>query len=118
MNHSKWRLISILYIILIFCLSSIPDTGKQIIRGENVISNLAHIPIYTILTYLLFKAFQNKSSSSTRIWIISILCAFIFGIIQEFYQALIPGRTTSLSDVCLNGIGIGLALIIKWKKKE
>jgi len=83
--------------------NSLPGEGSSV---EQLLSNLAHIPAYAILSILWI-----KSISSTT-YIIAVFIA-IFAISDEVHQSFIPGRTASLMDIVLDFIGIlvGIGLL-------
>ena len=124
----KWlfRLFSILYIVGIFLFAD-----------SHVVADLApfnpysllHIPLYGILTLLLFLSISsskpvaknsvNSTNStdstylthSTRLIFPGVI-ALTVAIADEIHQAYIPGRNASVTDVYLDVVGIGLCLLI------
>lgn len=101
------------YICLIFILSSLPSSYITFSDSklENIVSNLAHIPIYGLLAGLLFLGLKkggNKSNYllSRNVFIISMVIA----VLDELNQYTVQGRTSSLLDILLDGTGVIIAL--------
>lgn len=131
---------SCIYIAGIFLLADVPTQAQ--LRTLNPYS-LAHIPLYGILTLLLILTFplkkisnphpmtsdqllnQRPSASSAPTICVPLIpnlplmapfMAITVGILDEIHQIWVPGRDASLTDVLMDAIGIGLALLfyIRW----
>ncbi len=76
--------------------------------SEQVISNLAHIPAYALLTFLWLKTFGRKENSGTLSMVNALILIglVIFAISDEIHQSFVPGRTASFMDVGLDFLGI------------
>lgn len=111
--NCKYLSFALLSTLVIVYISSIPD---QSLWGngalcERIISNLAHIPAYALLSFLWLKSFVG-STSRTRI-IVSVLILsglVLFAIADEIHQSFVPGRLASFMDFSLDLIGIFLGL--------
>ena len=94
-------------------MSSIPDKtlwGSGSL-SEQIISNLAHIPAYALLTFLWLKSFAGATSKNlTAIGFLILTGIVIFAITDEIHQAFVPGRTASFMDIGLDLIGIFFGL--------
>ena len=90
-------------------MSSRPDQQylKVAKTTEQVISNLAHIPVYAGVTFFWLKSFVGSHKFTTYLIIVGVL---LFSISDEFLQSFIPGRTASIKDLGLNLIGIILGI--------
>ena len=112
MNH-KYLSLAIFGTLLIICMSSIPDKtiwGNGSL-SEQIISNLAHIPAYALLTFLWLKSFARTESKNNIIAFSLILAGLVFfAISDEIHQSFVPGRTASFMDVGLDLIGIFFGL--------
>ena len=111
MTRSAFRLLSIAYV-----------TGIFLFADSSVISDLSpfnpysllHIPLYGILTLLLFFSFVPSRSHSTRFLAVGLVATMV-GVADEIHQAYVPGRNASAVDVFLDVVGIGLCLFILWR---
>ena len=94
-------------------MSSIPDKtlwGSGSLT-EQIISNLAHIPAYALLTFLWLKSFAGETSKNNIIAVSLILLSLVlFAVSDEIHQSFVPGRTASFMDLGLDLIGIVLGL--------
>lgn len=100
---SSWVLVFI-WAAVIFTLSSIPTLPKsEIIWWDFLLKKTAHVIEYAILFLLLLRALGKKHA--TLIFIIAILYAFS----DEFHQSFVPGRTSRLSDVGFDTLGMIIA---------
>jgi len=109
--------IPLAYMLGIFALSSIPDTGRIESQIDKIfhwvspeLQNLLHIPLFGGLAgcwYWALKPWVNNTNSR-------IITAFIFTMIYSFYdeyhQLSVPGRFGSFTDLGLNAIGSILVL--------
>jgi len=80
--------------------------------------SLLHIPMYGILTILLILSnwssiFKNRgtSTNSTNLVVAGII-ALVVGIADEIYQAYIPNRKATITDVFLDILGVVLCILI------
>ena len=123
-----FAILSIAYVagIFLFADSSVVST----LSSFNPYS-LLHIPLYGILTFLLILSLvpmnpinlsremrslfhwdtTNPSNLITRFLVVGFI-ALIVAIADEIYQAYVPGRDASITDVLLDLVGIILVLFI------
>jgi VanZ family protein len=102
---------------LILMVASIPaDHGEEVQRRflrflllPSLLQNLAHIPAYALLAFLWRWSLDVYTRARTAV-ILALVLTIGFGIFQEFYQSLIPGRYASLSDVLSDALGAALGL--------
>ena len=110
-RKTKWFSISLIYIGFIFLLSlRHPGLGKYSFIRE-ILSNLAHIPLYGILGYFLIIIFKHLRTGRMA-FIYTIICGMTVAGMDEFFQSFIPGRTVSKMDLILDLTGICLAIMI------
>ena len=122
--------LSIFYIASIFILAGSPVV--ETISKFNPYS-LLHIPLYGVMTILLVfsimpipRGFWNGSaqpngdssrprSKGTAGLAIRLFAAgavaWVVGILDEIHQLYVPGRDGSIGDVCLDMVGIAIALL-------
>lgn len=74
-------------------------------------SELAHIPLYGILTIALVFSFKDRSQR-TNVLAKSFALAFCMGLTDEFLQWLHPDRFCDLHDVAINTTAITLGVLI------
>ena len=113
----KTIILPMLYMLLIFILSSIPGDDStrfssffaQINPG---IQNLLHIPLFAGLTTLWILALMNYQILWKRVLSYSFFISWGYGLIDELHQFYVPGRYPGLIDVILNTLGIVTVLIL------
>ena len=105
----------VLWMILIFWMSSIPDLPSNKVDIINFfVKKSAHVIEYTILFLLWFRALGNKNPFQ------AIVFSLVYAFTDEIHQLFVPGRTGRLRDVGIDSIGmiISALLIVKfdlWK---
>lgn len=88
----------VLWMLLIFILSSIPGNAfpKQPFPHFDVV---VHFVEYSILGFLWHKALKGKFG------IVVVIC-ILFAISDEFHQIFVPLRECSIIDLAIDSIGI------------
>lgn len=80
------------------------------------VTEMSHVPAYGLLTWLVAGVLQGYGWPQRRALFVAITTALVFGVWMEFLQGFVPGRIVDISDVVMNGIGIGMAaLLILWR---
>lgn len=118
------RPIAGVYTLLLIGVSLLPS-GTNLVGGWDTaispgLQNMLHIPAYIALVILAFLALCPSFNVHLRGIVLLSLSCCIFGMMLEFAQIVIPGRTGSLTDAMLNVIGviIGSLIIItiRWRR--
>ena len=111
--HPWYGLATLLYMVGITLLSSIPGhTGPRNTLLEYGL-NLGHIPLFAGLTFLLIETIAPKR----RRYLATPACAgaaltlVAFAALDEWHQAFVPGRSSSIMDFALDMMGIGAVLL-------
>ncbi len=99
---------------LIFVLSSFPGTSGSgdfsIERPDTWLSspiqNALHIPTYGLLMFLLQWSLIPWTRSTRLQAAAAFLIAAAYGVLDELHQMVVPGRTSSITDVVLNLVGV------------
>lgn len=86
----------------------------DILRLLNVfIRSLAHVVEYGILLLLVYRSIAGRRGfewhRTTACW--SAVIAFVFCLFDEFHQALVPSRGSSLVDCAIDTAGIAIAVL-------
>lgn len=106
-----------LYVVLLLTVSLLPS-GRGVLGGWDwyvtaTAQNALHVPAYTglMLTVCLAAGVGGRLRPALVAWI--ALGCWVFGLAIEAAQAAIPGRTGSVVDVALNGLGViaGVGLV-------
>ena len=103
----RWKILTILYVFLLAFVSLRPGSGEEPAGSVQMLLNLAHIPAYAVLTYLLTRCF---SRFHLREQLLTASGAFIFGVLLETGQLFVAHRYFSPRDMVFNGAGILIAI--------
>ena len=102
----------VFYWILLFTLTSLPT---QSVPAVGVSDKVEHFLAYFGLSFLLYMAllFQKKSKFFKKYaLLITLSISFIYGIIDEVHQLLIPGRSCEFNDFIADLLGAIFGLIV------
>jgi VanZ family protein len=96
---AKYWCITIIYMAIIFGLSSIPgdDTPPMFPFADKI----AHVIEYMILGILL----KNALNKYQYKYILAICIGSVYGITNEIHQLYVPGRECDIMDMVCNIIG-------------
>lgn len=115
-----------LYMLMILAFSSIPGStgadGDSSTFGwvPSLISNALHLPLYAGLAFLWARALLAGQGLTPRgAAVIAVAVAAGFGLLDELYQGITPGRTTSLADWLANAVGAaaGAAVFLRLHRR-
>ncbi len=110
-NNKYFILLPLLYMFMIFIMSSIPgnyeiiDHRFQIILNPTL-QNFLHIPLFGFLAMLLIITFKRYSLKEGTCIGLSFVISMSYGVFDEVHQYFVPGRYLSLTDIYLNLLGV------------
>ena len=110
---TRFLLPLILYLILIFFMSSLP--GKEIPDVDiPYFDKLLHLMEYAVLGFLLMRGLKNSELKFSNISFIIFTAIFstLYGLSDEFHQSFVPSRDASLLDVLFDCIGGAIGGIV------
>lgn len=114
-----------LYMLLILALSTIPGSGPDPAGGEPpwwlspVVTNFLHVPLYAGFALVWAVALTMAAGMTPgRAAVLVLLLAAGFGVLDELYQGLVPGRDAALGDWLADQLGaiIGCALFLGYRR--
>ena len=78
------------------------------------IRKLAHMTEFGILAVLIFLAikYYNKINTMKKRYVFAWMGAVCYAATDEFHQLFVPGRSGNFVDVCVDTIGVTIALIV------
>ncbi len=107
---SAWLAV-LLWCGMIFYLSGVPSLRTELPnQWDFVLRKLAHITEYAVLVFLFFRA-DARSASPRRALASAALFAFAFALTDEYHQTFVLGRSGNLTDVCIDSLGVLLAVL-------
>lgn len=103
---------------LIFLLSaqeSLP--GFSVSLYEFIFKKSAHMFVYAVLYFLLFRAYQktNDKQNKKKKYIIPILICLLYTFTDELHQSTVPGRHATFRDIGYDTLGILTVLLYQLK---
>jgi len=112
-NLSRY-LLPLGYMIVLFCVSSIPGHVMEVTPGFRLLTpnwqNLLHVPVYGGLALSWCWALETHLTAARSRLIAAFTLTVMYGIVDETWQLYIPGRYGSITDLVLNALGAVLAL--------
>ncbi len=91
------RRLWLLYLILIFGLSSIPSDPRP--KSAPIFSDkVAHFVLYAGLGWIFVRLESKGGASRLQLVLAATLLAATVGLADEFYQGFVPNRTQELAD--------------------
>lgn len=113
----------ILWAVLIFTLSSIPDLRSGLMPFWDVIlRKIAHAAEFAVLAVLLARVGYHESHPRSVALILGLawLAATTYAVMDEYHQMFVPGRHGAWLDVGIDSLGaaVGLAVYRKWRQSR
>lgn len=109
MRYLKFWAPPILYMVLIFAISSLEQPPLPTPQFEWLsIDKIYHFIEYAILSVLLTIALVNvppKWLPQNWIWITAALISILYGASDEWHQTFVPGRFATFSDFVSDAVG-------------
>lgn len=108
---------------VIFFASSIP-ASKLPRMALMVNDKLVHGIIFFVLGLLIYRALEPRAPSTQFDWgrfLIAVSAVVIYGMLDEFHQSFVPGRTVDIKDAtadALGGLVSGLVLFLSSLRKR
>jgi len=110
-----YLILSAIWGIFIFYLSSIPDLSSGLPTSYDLIlRKFAHVFVFFVLTYLV----ANALNSTKKLYLSFIIFAIIYyAFLDEYHQATIINRSGNYIDILIDSIGIFLGVLVFKNKK-
>ena len=113
----RFNLLPIIWAVIIFFLSVIP--GDKIPSGRILdifhVDKLAHIAIYIILVFLMFRGFQKQYTFPALRYhpkSYALVISIAYGVFLELLQGSILNRNFDILDILANIIGCFIGTIV------
>ncbi len=107
------QLPAIVWAIVIFIGSSIPsdDFPDMSIFQYDKLIHITIFYIFGLCIYRAFSLFWVKGRFSWSRGLFTLLTVSIYGVVDEFHQRYVPGRTADVWDATADTIGCALAVV-------
>lgn len=75
-----------------------------------------HLIEYGILFLLLYRGLRFSSKMDKfNLAVVAFILTFLYGMSDEYHQTFVPGRTGTIRDILIDGLGAGIAWWLLWK---
>jgi VanZ family protein len=96
-------------------LPGIPSPEDPVLYGvflwlPPTLQNALHVPAYAILTLAWRWALRAWLRSPSACALAACAIALVCGVLDEWNQSFVPGRSASLTDIVLNGVGVAVGI--------
>lgn len=81
---------------------------------EYPVRKAAHMTEYAIFAWILLGNFALYSKTSHKKYLLAEIGAILYASTDEFHQLFIEGRSGQFLDVCIDGMGALLGLLLAW----
>jgi VanZ family protein len=117
--------------VLILLVSSIPEpletTPSEMssflldfevlgVGGITIVSFVIHFFLYAVLGFLAGRALVGGKRVTPGLFLVGLVLCTAFGVLDELYQQLIPGRGFEWIDITANTIGSAVGIFVFAKK--
>lgn len=115
----KYYLPVILWAGLIFYFSSLPNLKSGLEESwDFILRKAAHMVEFGILTVLVLRlGLRGQPKNKKFIYLVALVFSLLYALTDEYHQSYIIGRTMTLRDVLIDGLGIvegsGIYLTVK-----
>lgn len=95
------------------------EVKKKIEDSTFYIRKAAHFTEYLILGILVLNFLSTYGKINKKMFIIALICCYLYAVSDEVHQIFIPGRTAKVLDTLIDGSGSLIGLIIyTWYSKR
>jgi len=110
-KFNKYWLPVIIYAIIIFIHSSIPES--ELVEEVGVSDKLLHLLGYAVLGYLFLRALFNYGydTGKRQLILLAIFYSTLYGISDEIHQCFVPLRSPEVMDAVFNFFGSTLGAV-------
>jgi len=110
-KFNKYWLPVIIYAIIIFIHSSIPES--ELVEKFEISDKLLHLLGYSVLGYLFLRALFNYGydTAKKQLILLAIFYSTLYGISDEIHQYFVPLRSPEVMDAVFNFFGSTLGAV-------
>ena len=83
-------------------------------KWEHPVRKAAHMTEYAIFAWILFGNFAFYPKTAERKYLLAEAGAVCYAATDEFHQLFIEGRSGQITDVCIDGTGALIGLLLLW----
>lgn len=114
----NWFLV-IFWLGIIYYFSSQPSLKSELEPlWDLIFRKIAHMAEYFVLAFLLFSAFLGHSLSKSKALALALILALFYALTDEYHQSFTAGRSASLLDAGIDGLGSLIFTSLKLLEKN
>ncbi|OGY52573.1 MAG: hypothetical protein A3J65_01250 [Candidatus Buchananbacteria bacterium RIFCSPHIGHO2_02_FULL_45_11b] len=111
------------WLMVIYYFSSQPNLKSELEPlWDLIFRKIAHLAEYFVLAFLLFRALLGHKAPKTPALALALILSLFYAFTDEYHQSFTAGRSASLVDAGIDGLGpvifTGLKLFEKDKLKS
>jgi len=118
----RYRFPAVLWAMLIFAGSSIPSKAFPVIKIFEF-DKFIHLAVFFVFGFLVYRSLARTDDGVAFSWsraTLATLVVVVYGILDEFHQSFVPGRTPDVWDATADTLGGIVAVIVlfayyRWK---
>jgi VanZ family protein len=115
LNNYFWAYLpSVLWAAVIFFFSNQETLpGFEVSILDFLFKKSAHMFVYAVLYFLIFRAYQKSSPEmfNKNKYLIPILICFLYSMTDEIHQSFVPGRYSTIRDMGYDMLGLSSVLL-------
>jgi len=112
-NTLKQWLPFIVWVVLVFAVSSIPHLSVPAFGMPRWSDKIAHLTEYAVLAFLFYRGERGERwRMGIPAWLLVIVATLAIASVDEYHQRFIPGRDSNILDWTADGVGIVIGTLI------
>ncbi|UCF66189.1 MAG: VanZ family protein [Acidobacteriota bacterium] len=108
---SRWRLVVPVGLMIMIAVASHQSSTPSLPGSSD---KLAHFTAFGLLAVAWWYAFGIQNLSLRARALLAVTASTLWGVLDEWHQSFVPGRTPSAADVVADGLGALLAAGLAW----
>lgn len=84
---------------------------KFVLNYNEPFRKFTHAGIYFVLSIFILLFLKNSSSNKLKIYLLCLFICFLAGLLDEYHQTFVSGRTGQISDVLIDLSGSILGMV-------
>lgn len=103
----------IVWVVLVFAVSSIPHLSVPALGMPHWSDKIAHCTEYAVLAFLFYRGERGERwRMGVPAWLLVIVATLAIASVDEFHQRFIPGRDSDILDWTADATGIFIGTLI------
>lgn len=104
---------------VIYLLSDQPALPYPQDLDSRLVSIAGHFSVFAVLAVLFWWALGLTGVTGTRRKVLAVGLAILYGVVDEWHQSFVPGRTPDVYDVLTDAAGAVVAmLVVTWIERR